>query len=54
MVAVLIGCSVPVVLRRVIGGVEGVYEVVGECFMPGYMNGEVFDQDREVEKLVLV
>ncbi|KKY39810.1 hypothetical protein UCDDA912_g00125 [Diaporthe ampelina] len=38
VVAVLVGCSVPVILRNTAGTEE--YEIVGEAFMPGFMNGE--------------
>lgn len=35
VVAVLVGCSVPVILRNTAGTEE--YEVVREAFMPGFM-----------------
>lgn len=38
VVCVLIGCSIPVVLRPVVG--TGKFKVVGECYVDGYMNGE--------------
>ena len=38
---VLLGCSLPMVLRPVEGAVDGQFEVVGECYVEGYMNGEV-------------
>ncbi|KAK4450946.1 heterokaryon incompatibility protein, partial [Podospora aff. communis PSN243] len=42
MVCVLFGCSVPVLLRRWEGG-EGKeeWEFVGECYLDGFMDGEV-------------
>jgi len=46
---VLRGCSMPMVLRerKQSTGEEGVgYEVVGECYLHGYMNGEIM---KEVE-----
>jgi hypothetical protein len=37
LVCVLFGCSVPVVLRKRIGGE---YQFVGECYIHGLMDGE--------------
>ena len=39
VVAVLLGCSVPVVLKPLKD--EGGYEFVGECYVHGYMEGEI-------------
>jgi hypothetical protein len=39
VVAVLFGCSIPLVLRRT--GVREAWEVVGEAYVHGYMNGQV-------------
>lgn len=52
VIVVLVGCSVPVVLRRVKD--KGEYMVVGECFMPDFMAGEVLDGGRERRDIVLV
>ena len=41
-VAVLIGCSVPVCLRRAAGSNEWI--LVGECYVHGYMDGEAIQQ----------
>jgi hypothetical protein len=37
-VAILYGCSVPVVLRKV----RSYYKLIGECFVYGRMDGEAF------------
>lgn len=52
VVAVLVGCSVPVVLRKSAGMEE--YEVVGEAFMPGFMRGEAFEGDKMTVDISLV
>ena len=47
MVYVLMGCSVPVVLRKTARPDE--YEFVGECYLHGFMDGEALamrDGDR--------
>ncbi|KAL7919416.1 heterokaryon incompatibility domain-containing protein [Trichoderma austrokoningii] len=50
VVCVLYGCRVPVLLRC-----EGdVYRFVGECYIDGFMNGEIFERDLESTTLVLV
>lgn len=51
VVAVLIGCSVPVILRKPTGEQE--YEVVGEAFMPGFMKGEAIGGNKELSTVVL-
>lgn len=38
-IAVLVGCCVPIVLRRNEG--KSIWQVVGECYVHGIMNGEV-------------
>ncbi|KIW67526.1 hypothetical protein PV04_06770 [Phialophora macrospora] len=38
IVAILYGCSVPVVLRKV----RSYYKLIGECFVYGMMDGEAF------------
>lgn len=52
---VILGCSVPVVLRPC--GVNDGYEVVGECYVEGFMHGEcIKDVDagsRELQDIVL-
>lgn len=52
VVAVLIGCSVPVVLRKS-GGVDE-YEVVGEVFMPEFMRGEALAGNKMTVDICLV
>lgn len=52
VVAVLIGCSVPVVLRKS-AAIED-YEVVGEAFMPEFMRGEALAGDRMTVDIPLV
>ncbi|KAK3331733.1 heterokaryon incompatibility protein-domain-containing protein [Cercophora scortea] len=42
LVCVLLGCSIPLVLREVPG--EETFTVVGECYVDGYMNGEVCER----------
>ncbi|KAK1753313.1 heterokaryon incompatibility protein-domain-containing protein [Echria macrotheca] len=54
-VAVLLGCPTPVVLRKA----EGVqtlarYILVGPCYLYGMMNGEAFQENREVKKMYLI
>ena len=58
LVVVLLGCSVPVVLRRRHSDGngkgkgkgkegEGALEFVGECYLHGFMNGEALEGVRE-------
>ncbi|KAL5319016.1 hypothetical protein ACEPPN_014086 [Leptodophora sp. 'Broadleaf-Isolate-01'] len=42
---VLLGCSVPVVLRK--RGGEQSCEVIGECYLQGYMQGEIMEESRK-------
>jgi hypothetical protein len=42
VVGVLFGCSIPLVLRREAS--QDAWQVVGEGFVYGYMNGEIADQ----------
>lgn len=51
-IAVLIGCSVPVILRRFAGKEE--YEVIGEAFMPGFMKGEASDGNKTPSIITLL
>lgn len=52
--AVLYGCNFPVLLRPL----GEAYQVLGECFVPGLMNGEVFDaqieEDLKAQDFILV
>jgi hypothetical protein len=44
-ICIVYGCSVPVVLRKVFpDGTEGkyYYELIGECYIHGMMDGEAF------------
>lgn len=50
IVCVLHGCRVPVLLRSCGDG----YKFIGECYVDGFMNGEVFDRGLQSEDLVLV
>ncbi|KAL5330936.1 hypothetical protein ACEPPN_000462 [Leptodophora sp. 'Broadleaf-Isolate-01'] len=43
LVCVLLGCSIPVLLRRM---KEDTFELVGECYLDGFMDGEAVDGDR--------
>lgn len=54
VIVVLVGCSVPVVLRKVEDSGPEEYTVVGECFMPRFMNGEALESGREKHDFVLV
>ncbi|CAN8096987.1 unnamed protein product [Discula destructiva] len=54
LVVVLVGCSVPVVLRRVSGAGDAGCVVVGECFMPGIMSGEALHSGKGLGQIVLV
>ena len=53
VVAVLMGCDTPLVLRRR----DGEYEVVGECYVHGIMHGEVIDMvtdgKQKIEEITL-
>lgn len=50
VVCVLYGCRVPVLLRSCGDN----YKFVGECYVDGFMNGEIFDRGLESQDLVLV
>lgn len=43
LVCVLLGCNIPVVLRP---AEDGKYALVGECYVDGFMNGEVLSAPR--------
>ncbi|KAK0656997.1 heterokaryon incompatibility protein-domain-containing protein [Cercophora newfieldiana] len=47
IVCVLFGCSIPLVLRSVPGREWEAYQLVGECFMAGFMNGEILETNLE-------
>ena len=54
VVAVLQGCSMPMVLRRVEGVFyDVVWQVIGECYVHGIMNGEAMEWGLEVQDIVL-
>jgi hypothetical protein len=44
VICVLFGCNVPVLLRRC--ATEG-YELVGECYLDGFMNREALERMRQ-------
>ena len=48
-VCVLFGCSVPVVLRKR----HGTWEFIGECYLHGYMNGEILKSGCPEEEFIL-
>jgi hypothetical protein len=53
-IAILFGCSVPVILRR-IGGEKDEYQFIGEAYVHGCMNGEVFgSRETFAKEFVLV
>ena len=49
-ICILYGCSVPVVLREQKLGEETFWELVGECYVHGMMDGEAMEQDRVDEQ----
>lgn len=54
VVAVLLGCSIPMVLRQVQGDAGYLkWKVVGECYLHGSMNGEAMGWGLETEDIVL-
>lgn len=54
VVAVLLGCSTPMVLRQVQGDAGHLkWKVVGECYLHGIMNGEAMGWGLETEDIVL-
>ena len=61
MVAILLGCNVPYLLREckedVKGSGEGKrYQLIGTCYVHGIMNGEVMDEEmmKRAEDVYLV
>ncbi len=52
-VCVLYGCSVPVILRKHNHG-NGAWELIGECYLHGFMNGEVLNSGRLTEEFTLL
>jgi hypothetical protein len=42
LVCVLFGCNIPLVLRRIQD--QETFELIGECFVDGYVNGEVLEE----------
>lgn len=54
VMAVLLGCSTPIVLRKVPGnGGDVGYRVIGECYMHGIINGEAMQWGLETQDIVL-
>ena len=58
MVLIVCGRRCPLVLRRKGGGAyEGVggtcYELMGECYVHGIMDGEMMNVDTEVRKILM-
>lgn len=59
VICVLLGCSVPVVLRPYRGAEDkdedlaGLYEFIGECYVDGFMNGEALVLGKPVEDFTL-
>lgn len=56
-VVILLGCSVPVILRRE-PSFSAIYTIIGECFIQGVMDGEAIEdlKDRKynLEDFVLI
>ncbi|KAH9908300.1 hypothetical protein F4778DRAFT_343209 [Xylariomycetidae sp. FL2044] len=50
-VCVLFGCSVPVILGRVMNVASDEYEMVGECYLYGFMNGEILSHEGSKEEV---
>ena len=44
MVCILFGCEVPVILREHLAGIAPYFELIGECFAYGIMDGEAIDE----------
>jgi hypothetical protein len=49
LVFVIFGASTPFVLRQ--GDQAEVYQLVGECYVHGFMDGEMFENQEEVVDL---
>jgi hypothetical protein len=41
-ICVLLGCSIPLILRQ--RKDESSHEVIGECYLHGFMNGEALEE----------
>lgn len=54
LVCVLLGCSVPVVLREVRLGQQSTYRFIGECYLHGFMNGEVGHQGKDLQGFTII
>ncbi|KAF2197295.1 hypothetical protein GQ43DRAFT_444377 [Delitschia confertaspora ATCC 74209] len=50
VVAIIFGCSIPLVLRRL--STRDAWLVIGECYVDAYMNGEVRREVRRGERVV--
>ena len=54
VIAVLLGCSVPVLLRKVNGqSGEARWRIVGECYVHGIMNGEAMEWESDIQDIVI-
>lgn len=57
VVCILLGCSIPLVLRPSPGG-DGTFTLVGECYLDEYMNGEILQgvgaQRRETREFRII
>jgi len=55
---ILFGCQTPIVLRPVSGlgehDVPLTFEIVGDAYIDGYMNGKVMQENRVMEEFVIV
>lgn len=56
VIAILFGCSVPVILRPTYNSADDVeeYQFVGESYIYGKMSGETFDEDHEEKNFRLI
>ncbi|KAF8861653.1 hypothetical protein BDZ45DRAFT_250827 [Acephala macrosclerotiorum] len=50
IICILLGCTVPVILRAVKGGrVAELYQLIGEAYVHGIMDGEAVESEKSVE-----
>lgn len=57
VVCILLGCSVPVVLRKVQNRQNvdrPTFKLVGECYLDGFMNGEGLKLDKDVQEFIII
>ncbi|QKD57102.2 heterokaryon incompatibility protein-domain-containing protein [Fusarium oxysporum Fo47] len=52
-ICVIFGTQTPSILRRVPGTIGNTYELIGECYIHGLMNGETVNSGMEMREFVL-